>query len=406
MYRDPEPQELNEPLFECIWQAIKSWDINVPSEYVGYCGATGNHVCAIMDAVRAVPTGRPLHPPQDGQLSDLAAHAIVWELRPETEKGRGDEIRLERRDGFEGRRWAVTRRGWVLNKQGDWEYEPIPSSRTEEWLKTVRWNTVKGAIEAVRAQINCGGSPSNESAPQQLQAGREAVAPPAQVLADDILRRIALRYRNCLVNIYPDLPELTPVEGVLRCAMEEGFVLRSAATTAPPPDELLCASCGHSYGQHTKGINPHLKFCRHCTCAEWQPPSGAAPSSVSALREALELFAKEIAQIPVELHGIRWSSKTRSTSIKHDHEAIVEVLQRVAALAAQAGPVDAGDSIAGARLREALEKWSKTASHNRSVQERNGHWDKAQYWAGVFDTCQRARALAIPETTTPREEPR
>jgi len=43
-----------------------------------------------------------------------------------------------------------------------------------------------------------------------------------------------------------------------------------------------------------------------------------------------ESFAKEIAQIPVELHGIRWSSKTRFTSIKHDHAAIVEVLRRVA----------------------------------------------------------------------------
>jgi hypothetical protein len=51
MYRNPKPEEMNTPLFECIWQAIKSWDINVPSEYGGYMGATGNHVCAIMDAV-------------------------------------------------------------------------------------------------------------------------------------------------------------------------------------------------------------------------------------------------------------------------------------------------------------------------------------------------------------------
>jgi hypothetical protein len=52
-YRDPTPEELTDPLFERVWQTIKSWDINVPSEYRGYCGATGNHVCAIMDAVRA-----------------------------------------------------------------------------------------------------------------------------------------------------------------------------------------------------------------------------------------------------------------------------------------------------------------------------------------------------------------
>ena len=51
-YRDPKPEELESPLFCAIWQAIKTWDINVPSEYNGYMGATGNHVCAIMDAVR------------------------------------------------------------------------------------------------------------------------------------------------------------------------------------------------------------------------------------------------------------------------------------------------------------------------------------------------------------------
>lgn len=51
-YRDPKPEELTDPLFEAIWQAIKKWDINVPDQYNGYSGATGNHVCAILDAVR------------------------------------------------------------------------------------------------------------------------------------------------------------------------------------------------------------------------------------------------------------------------------------------------------------------------------------------------------------------
>jgi hypothetical protein len=70
-----------------------------------------------------------------------------------------------------------------------------------------------------------------------------AEMPAGQVIADEILKRIALRYRKCSVNIYPDLPELTPVEGVLRCAMEEGFVLtqRTLAEMPPaaPPSDLL-----------------------------------------------------------------------------------------------------------------------------------------------------------------------
>ena len=52
MYRDPLPRELVLPVFNAIWSVIKSWDINVPSEYKGYCGASGNHVAAILDALK------------------------------------------------------------------------------------------------------------------------------------------------------------------------------------------------------------------------------------------------------------------------------------------------------------------------------------------------------------------
>jgi hypothetical protein len=49
---DPTPEMLNgDPLFDAIWNSIKTWDINVPHAYSGYCGATGNHVRAIYDAI-------------------------------------------------------------------------------------------------------------------------------------------------------------------------------------------------------------------------------------------------------------------------------------------------------------------------------------------------------------------
>jgi hypothetical protein len=51
---DPTPEMLASPKFEAVWQAIKSWDINVPEAYGGYCGATGNHVRAILDALAKV----------------------------------------------------------------------------------------------------------------------------------------------------------------------------------------------------------------------------------------------------------------------------------------------------------------------------------------------------------------
>lgn len=50
---DPTPEMLQgDDLFDAIWNTIKAWDINVPYAYGGYCGATGNHVRAIYDAVK------------------------------------------------------------------------------------------------------------------------------------------------------------------------------------------------------------------------------------------------------------------------------------------------------------------------------------------------------------------
>jgi hypothetical protein len=51
-YTDPTPQMLEHPLWNAIWKEIKSWDINVPSEYHGYSEATGNHVTAIYLAIK------------------------------------------------------------------------------------------------------------------------------------------------------------------------------------------------------------------------------------------------------------------------------------------------------------------------------------------------------------------
>ena len=52
---NPTPEMLNDPTFNAIWNVIKSWDINVPAEYSGYCGATGNHVLAIWGAILLPP---------------------------------------------------------------------------------------------------------------------------------------------------------------------------------------------------------------------------------------------------------------------------------------------------------------------------------------------------------------
>jgi hypothetical protein len=51
-YEDPTLEMQTDPLWTAIWNEIKTWDINVPTEYAGYCGATGNHVTAIYKAIK------------------------------------------------------------------------------------------------------------------------------------------------------------------------------------------------------------------------------------------------------------------------------------------------------------------------------------------------------------------
>lgn len=47
----PRAKDLVAKDFNAIWESIKSWDINVPEAYQGYCGATGNHVMHILFAL-------------------------------------------------------------------------------------------------------------------------------------------------------------------------------------------------------------------------------------------------------------------------------------------------------------------------------------------------------------------
>lgn len=53
VWPDPTREMLSDPQFNAVWNAIKTWDINVPGVYGGYMGATGNHVRAIVDALKS-----------------------------------------------------------------------------------------------------------------------------------------------------------------------------------------------------------------------------------------------------------------------------------------------------------------------------------------------------------------
>lgn len=62
-----------------------------------------------------------------------------------------DDIHIERAKQLEGpAKWAVRRLGECLNKQGEWEYEPMPSSRDDEFLTRCRFDSAEEAFAAIQ----------------------------------------------------------------------------------------------------------------------------------------------------------------------------------------------------------------------------------------------------------------
>jgi len=64
-----------------------------------------------------------------------------------------EEIEPVRIDMVRGRKgsvsYAVRQQGACMNAKGEWEFEPIPSSRTDEWLKEFRFSSWEDAAKAV-----------------------------------------------------------------------------------------------------------------------------------------------------------------------------------------------------------------------------------------------------------------
>lgn len=59
--------------------------------------------------------------------------------------------RCDQRDGPET--WAVRQMGSCLSTTGEWEHEPIPSSRDDHWKRSHRFATKEDALRAILAVI-------------------------------------------------------------------------------------------------------------------------------------------------------------------------------------------------------------------------------------------------------------
>lgn len=56
---------------------------------------------------------------------------------------------------YEGERWAVRRGENVcLNRHGEWEYEPSPSNRDDEFYDRCRFESIDDAVSAYDASSN------------------------------------------------------------------------------------------------------------------------------------------------------------------------------------------------------------------------------------------------------------
>lgn len=62
-----------------------------------------------------------------------------------------DEITIEnvrQPDGPD--RWAIRKGGSCLAKDGNWEFEPLPSSRSEAFFMRCRYATLESALETIK----------------------------------------------------------------------------------------------------------------------------------------------------------------------------------------------------------------------------------------------------------------
>jgi hypothetical protein len=72
-----------------------------------------------------------------------------WIWRADEVPGDVTPITIDRVCGFHGVKYAIRQAGACMDANGEWEFEPMPSSRSDEWLKRFRFKEWKAAADAI-----------------------------------------------------------------------------------------------------------------------------------------------------------------------------------------------------------------------------------------------------------------
>lgn len=98
---------------------------------------------AYEDALNGIGTGFINAPLSTIPLATTASYELPGDVMLEAVKGREGVIR-----------WALRDRSRnCFNKEGEWEYEPQPSSRADDFYARCRWDTVEEAYEAWKTHL-------------------------------------------------------------------------------------------------------------------------------------------------------------------------------------------------------------------------------------------------------------
>lgn len=77
--------------------------------------------------------------------------SVQWMWNPsESTNDYGSPVTIDRCRQLDGTiKYAVRQSGACLSRNGEWEFEPIPSSRTDEFFKSFRFDTWQDAANAI-----------------------------------------------------------------------------------------------------------------------------------------------------------------------------------------------------------------------------------------------------------------